>query len=261
MNQPQSIRLIDDAALVRIYQQSPESSDGKSALEEILQRHNKLLMQLANNAVRAYPHIGTFSDFLQYARLGCASALLNFDESKNTKVTSYIWMRVYNYLKDTADFDGLIRCPSNCRAMRSYLRGAYDHNPEKKAKFEQENQIAEEEHKQAARLKYALLLPSFISLDGHPHDAPEHDGFMHEVISATCAEVTPPSISIESDIIDKIELDLAMKKLTPRQRGVIQHWFYEEMTMEETAQALGIGINEVRSDIKSIRTSFKRTLV
>ncbi|MGG2329500.1 hypothetical protein ACE40V_24415, partial [Salmonella enterica] len=60
----------------------------------------------------------------------------------------------------------------------------------------------------------------------------------------------------ENDIIDRLEIDLVKRKLSPTQLEILQYWGEEGHTMSETARLLNMPINEVRLNVKAIRTTF-----
>lgn len=235
-------------ALVSLYQSNPESQEGKDALEKLIECHRPMLIKIANQISSTRNHIGDEKDFLQYAYIGTIYALKRYDPRKGTKVSTFIQGTVFKYLLDCADRDSAIACPSQKRSMRAYLSGKYDNNLEKKKNIEEQLGIQDEDY---VREQNCLLLPHYVSLD---KVITNHDG------TTLCVSDKIRDDSTEEDLISHLQLDMLTQKLNQRQQQVFEYWFNHRMTMDEAAEEIGIGVGEVRQDIKMIREIFRRQI-
>lgn len=236
----------NELELIQIYQSSPETSEGHEPAAKVLSKYTKLLEMLARNAAQQYSHIGEYEDFIQYARIGALTCLKNFNPEADVKFITYLMSCVRLWIIDCVDNAMPIRCPSQMRPMRSYINGKYDNKPIKKQEFETKNKIRTDSDRAGIKDKYALLSPTHISLDesgnfSMPLEVNDAKKFRYDY---------------ENDIIDRLEIDLVKRKLSPTQLEILQYWGEEGHTMSETARLLNMPINEVRLNVKAIRTTF-----
>lgn len=236
----------NETELIKLYQSSPESEQGHEAAAKVLSQYTKLLEMIARQAAKQYSSIGEYGDFIQYARIGALTSLKNFDVNAGVKFITYLTRCVRLWIIDCVDNAMPIRCPSQMRPMRSYINGKYDNQPNKKEEFEKKNNIRTDSDREAVTDKYALLSPKHISIDDTGNFG----------VSLSRAESQRLNYNYESDLIDKLEIDLIKKRLSPKQLDILQCWAEEGHTMSETARLLHMNINEVRLNVRAIRSTF-----
>jgi RNA polymerase sigma factor (sigma-70 family) len=258
---------ISDFEVLKAYRLSPSSRRGQEMLQEMLRRHCNLLRKLAWKMANKYSRLHTFDDLMQHAYVGAIIAYNRFDFSKIdegvNRLSSFVQLTVEKYLLDAMNRDALIQCPSHKRAMRSYLSGRYDQHPEKKAAFEAKHGLTTEAARSEAREKYRGLMPELVSFEmemcSHKHRSRE-DGFSYADL------VQHRSADIEEDLVEKIDIERAIRQLTPRQQMVCELAMQHEYTNEETADILSkllrkpITKGMVRSDIRAIRQKLRAAI-
>lgn len=258
--------LISDFEALEVYRQNPNSDRGEEMLQELLRRHRNLLRKISWKMANRYSNSNTFDDFMQHAYVGAIIAYNRFDFSKATcKLTNYVHITVENYLLDAINNDSFIQCPSHKRSMRSYLAGRYDASPEKKRAFEEKNNLRDEADIAAAREKYRGLTPEMMSIDmeiqGHKHRGSGDETFLY--MDFLQDENT---VRVEENLVEKLDIERAMRQLSSRQQMVCQLVMQEEYTNQETAEILSSRMNQtvtegmVRSDIRAIRNILRAVL-
>jgi RNA polymerase sigma factor (sigma-70 family) len=246
----------EEVVVWRQYVTFTHTVPGRDALDELILRHDKMLMRLAWGFVRQHPQIGNFEDFHQHARVGAMTAYDRFKEDKSaikgSKLSTFVWRTVENYLKTMVDEDSFVRCPTQMRAMRSYLSGKYDKNPEKKRAFEQKYGLDTPEKIRAVKEKFRLLHEKVTSLD-----VPHSVGRDYRENTYPADHLVSPDALTEDELIGHLELKLAREHLTERQQKVYDLCLFEEETMKVTAERLEITEGQVRGDLRSIREKMK----
>lgn len=259
--------LISDFEALEVYRGNPSSRQGQEMLQELLRRHRNLLRKVAWKMALKYSRSHTFDDFMQHAYVGAITAYNRFDFSKSNggtnKLSSFVQFTVEKYLLDAMNSDAFIQCPNQKRAMRSYLSGKYDQYPERKAAFEAKNGLITESARAEAREKYRGLMPELTSLEmemqSHKHRSTE-DNFSYVDF------IRDQSIDIEEDLVEKLDIERAIRQLTPRQQMVCELVMQQEYTSQETATILSKRLREpitegmVRSDIRTIRQTLRATM-
>lgn len=259
--------LISDFEALEAYRSNPSSHRGEEMLQELLRRHRNLLRKVAWKMALKYARSHTFDDFMQHAYVGAMMAYNRFDFAKSNartnKLSSFVQLTVEKYLLDAMNRDAFIHCPSHQRAMRSYLSGRYDQQPEKKADFEAKNGLTTESARAMAREKYRGLLPELTSFEmemqSHKHRSNE-DGFSYVDF------IQDQSVDIEENLVEKLDIERALRQLSPRQQMVCDLVMQQEYTNQQTADILTERLKEpitegmVRSDIRTIRKTLRATL-
>jgi RNA polymerase sigma factor (sigma-70 family) len=259
--------LISDFEALEVYRNNPSSHRGQEMLQELLRRHRNLLRKVAWKMALKYSRSHTFDDFMQHAYVGAMLAYNRFDFSKSNeganKLSSFVQLTVEKYLLDAMNRDAFIQCPSHKRAMRSYLSGRYDQQPEKKAAFEAKNGLTTESARAEAREKYRGLMPELTSFEmemqSHKHRSTD-DSFSYVDF------VQDQSVDLEEDLVEKLDIERAIRQLTPRQQMVCELVMQQEYTNQETAAILTERLQEtitegmVRSDIRTIRQTLRATM-
>jgi RNA polymerase sigma-70 factor (sigma-E family) len=59
-----------------------------------------------------------------------------------------------------------------------------------------------------------------------------------------------PSPGVESGVVDRLSFDEALRRLTPKQRAVLVLRFYDDLTEVQTAEAMNVSPNTVKSQTR-----------
>lgn len=245
------------------FRKSPTSARGNDMLKELLRRHRNMFRKACWGHVQNYGL--SFEDLMQHAYVGAITAYNRYDLSMKNRVKVSTWVQttVEHYLLDMINREAVIPIPCYMRAMRSYLSGRYDNKPEKKAAFEAKHNITSEEDREKLLSRYSLLRPEFQSMD-QPASTLEVSGSAQ---GGTIGQniVHQRVESIEENLIQRLDLEMAMRRLTPRQRKVCELCMEQEFSVAEAAQILTQEMGQeitktmVRYDLQQARQIMRST--
>lgn len=239
---------IPEVALWFEYRRQQEQASGPNlALEALLLRHEKLLKSLAQKAYERHRRWTEFDDQFSHATLGAIHAYDHFNVEKaqaaGAKLSTYVYLRVSNWLKTMVDEDAFIQCPQGFSTFRSYLSGKYDNDLEKKRQFEEKHGIKGDDDIADLKDRFALLNPEIYSLDSGNTYLGEEAQFDFRADDRLGSE----------EHLRHLEITMQMEKLSDRRKQVMDLYFMQRFSMEEIADHLGLSLNEVRGDIRAIR--------
>lgn len=245
------------------FRKAPTSARGNDMLKELLRRHRNMFRKACWGHVQNYGL--SFEDLMQHAYVGAITAYNRYDLAMKNRVKVSTWVQstVEHYLLDMINREAVIPIPCYMRAMRSYLSGRYDNKPEKKAAFEAKHNIKSEEDREKLLSRYSLLRPEFHSMD-QPAPSCEASGSAQ---GGTIGQniVHQRVESIEENLIQRLDLEMAMRRLTPRQRKVCELCMEQEFSVAEAAQILTQEMGQeitktmVRYDLQQARQIMRST--
>lgn len=241
------------------YATHPDAKVKQIACEELLARHNGDLATIAKRIHATYPQVMDFSDFLGTARQGAMIAYRRFNPDKQTEkgkkasVFTYTHATVEKYLLSEIDNSVFVKCPSQRRAVRSYLKGRYDDKPEKKLAIEQEYGLDTEEKIEDLKEKFKFLNPTALSLDekistGDSEDFGEDFGTL----------LADDSCDTDENIVCRVDRENLVANFTAAQQMVYKMYFVNQNSVKGIAAKTGMKENKVRADIKEIRSQFAK---
>ncbi len=251
-----ALQLADDETVWRQYRRYEGEVQGRWALEVLLEKHDLLLRKLAwwvlRKTLPSQQQPDNFEDFFQHARYGAILAYHRYQPEKSSnhkaKLATFVYSTVSHYLYSAWDMDSPVYIPTQKRGLRAYLRGQYDHQPEKKAKFEVDNNLTSDEAQHQAKFKHALLTNHVISLEHYYGEETAQNQ------NAGGLKVDFP----ENDTVTRVGLQKALELLSPLQQQIYQLFFQEEYSMKESAEKLGLNEDQVRGQLRTIRQKFAR---
>lgn len=223
--------------------------DDNDAKEELLE-NNKLLLK---SIVRRYLNKGVeFDDLYQLACVGFLKAIKSFDESFETRFTTYVVPMIIGEIKRFLRDDGSIKVSRLIKTQYNKINRYIEEyvkdkgvNPtvteiSKSLDIDQEDVIlALESSRQPVSL--------YESVD----DGVEKGIELIEKI---------PDGYEEDSLVDKIQLKTAIEKLPDREKKLIILRFYSDKTQSETAKALGISQVQVSRLESKILTNMKANI-
>ena len=223
--------------------------DDNDAKEELLE-NNKLLLK---SIVRRYLNKGVeFDDLYQLACVGFLKAIKSFDESFETRFTTYVVPMIIGEIKRFLRDDGSIKVSRLIKTQYNKINRYIEEyvkdkgvNPtvteiSKSLDIDQEDVIlALESSRQPVSL--------YESVD----DGVEKGIELIEKI---------PDGYEEDSLVDKIQLKTAIENLPDREKKLIILRFYSDKTQSETAKALGISQVQVSRLETKILTNMKANI-
>jgi RNA polymerase sigma factor for flagellar operon FliA len=233
------------------------------------EERNRLLLEqlpqvryIARRIHDRLPQSVMMDDLVHAGVLGLIDALHKYDPSKNVQLKSYAKFRIRGAILDS--LRGLDWSPRDLRRKARQMEVAHRSLKAQFGRAASEPELAKEMGIELD--EFYILLRDLRGLDlGSLEAESSEDG--HEVMAlsgqATSAEDDPFHLCMKSEM--KELLAAAIGELPEKERQVLAFYYYEELTMKEIGQVLGVGESRV-SQIHSaavvrMRASMKDALV
>lgn len=210
------------------------TKDRNRIIEEFIPKIKYIVNSLKKENL---PPIVTEEDLFQAGVLGLIDALEKYDESKGVKLSTYAEIRIRGNIIDSLRKLDFI--PRNIRKMSREIEAAILHLEQKFGREATTEEIAEylgmsvEEY-----MKYAEKVSNsgLISIETNVSNDEDNDTKLWQVISIN--DDTPDKYIEEKEL--KEILANAISKLEERERLIITLYYYEELSMKEIGEILGI---------------------
>jgi RNA polymerase sigma factor (sigma-70 family) len=223
------------------------------ALEELLYRQNGMFAQIARYVQRAHVKSADFTDFMEYARLAAIQAYQRYNPYEGTKLKTFVYTSVYSQLITIADEITPIKCPSGKRSFRSYFKGGYDGDPDRKEAFEDKwaKQLRDPIKRSEVESQCKFIDSEFVSYDDF---ITNEDG---QVVEQDFEPVFS-SKSTEESGIDRMDWLMTVDKLNASQQMIYHMFFEQEQTVSEISAVSGMSEREIKKGIRSVKLHFQR---
>ncbi len=189
-------------------------------------------------AVRLPPHI-ELDDLVSAGVMGLIDAIGKFDPSKDTQFKTYAEIRIRGAILD--ELRALDWVPRSVRQRATEISQAYAAVEQRVGRAATDDEVAqelgmtvEEFHKQLGNAKSAPLL-SIEDLGGMGKDGEKRD--IMEVLAGS-PDTDPQMMARVSEVREIIAR--AIDQLPEKERLLVSLYYYEELTMKEIGEVLGI---------------------
>jgi RNA polymerase sigma factor (sigma-70 family) len=234
------------------YRRLKELGGNNIALQELLERHDKLLRLIAKRANNSHNLFSDFDDKLQHLRYGAMRSYDKFDiiraEENKYKLYNYVSNCASMYLYDANDHDNYINCPPNTRVIRSYLSGRYDNDLKKKNSVERQLGIRDDSDVFHLRQKHIALISDYISISQPTN--------LHESVTLDDVLEDVPSFNIDTQIY----LSQLISTLSSVHQNVFRLVFIDGGKIRDVSVHLGMTEAAVRFIVFTIRKNIKKSI-
>lgn len=223
--------------------------DDNDAKEKLIE-NNKLLIK---SIVRRYLNKGVeFDDLYQLACVGFLKAIKSFDESFETRFTTYVVPMIIGEIKRFLRDDGSIKVSrlikTQYNKINRYIEEYVKDNGENPTVLEISKNLEISQEDVVLALESSKQL---VSLYESVDDGVEKGVELIEKISDGYEE---------DSLVDKIQLKTAIENLPDREKKLIILRFYSDKTQSETAKALGISQVQVSRLESKILSNMKTNI-
>ncbi len=224
-------------------------NDDNDAKEELLE-NNKLLLK---SIVRRYLNKGVeFDDLYQLACVGFLKAIKSFDESFETRFTTYVVPMIIGEIKRFLRDDGSIKVSRLIKTQYNKINRYIEEYVKDKGVNPTVTEISKSLDIDQEDVILALESSrQLVSLYESVDDGVEKGIELIEKI---------PDGYEEDSLVDKIQLKTAIENLPDREKKLIILRFYSDKTQSETAKALGISQVQVSRLESKILTNMKANI-
>ncbi len=183
-----------------------------------------------------------YSDLVSRGLLGLIDAVDRFDPSFKTKFSTYATLRIRGEILDhLRSLDWLPRAArKRSREVKAAVEAFWSENHREPTDKEIANWMGID----VAQVRQALSDASrvIISLDGLPFSEEEGDTSFHELVADT--EQVDPEEQTDREL-QKSQLIAAISQLSEREQLILSLYYYEELTMKEISQVLGVSESRI----------------
>jgi len=229
---------------VQAYTGVQTDAERERALMEQLPQVRYIARRIHERLPRHVP----LEDLVHAGVVGLIDAFSKFDESKHVQFSSYAKFRIRGAILDS--LRELDWSPRELRRKGRMVEQAYSQLSSKLGRVPTENELAHDLGLELRELQSLLAELDGLELGSlrveSPHDGKEED--LTERV-AGAPEETPFFFCLRSEM--KGLLTQAIGELAEKEQRVLSLYYYEELTMKEVGEVLGIGESRV-SQIHSL---------
>lgn len=216
--------------------------------ERLLLEHLSLVRHVAKSIHARLPQHVCLDDLIQAGVLGLIQAIDKYDSTKNVQLKSYAQFRIRGAILDNLrDLDW---SPRSLRAMARRVESAREQLSEKLGRAPDNEEICAELGLELQDYHQLLGKIQNLEVARLPVEAVEHagdDSVQQEMPDRSGED--PFNVYLQAE--RRKALAEAMSQLSARERQVLSLYYFEDLTMKEVGQALGV----VESRISQIHSA------
>jgi len=212
---------------------------GSPEADELILEYSPLIKYIAHRiAVRLPPHI-ELDDLMSAGVIGLMDAIEKFNPDKDTQFKTYAEIRIRGAILDELRAQDWV--PRSVRQKATTVSSAYAKLEQELGRPAEDHEVAEamgieiEEFHELLRQAAGQAILSVEDLGGVSKDGEKRD--LMEVIAGT-KETDPETLARLEEIRSIIAQAIDM--LPEKERLVVSLYYYEELTMKEIGEVLGI---------------------
>ncbi|MCM8749325.1 FliA/WhiG family RNA polymerase sigma factor [Thermomicrobiaceae bacterium CFH 74404] len=237
----------------RLWQRYTMSHD-TTTREQLIQQYAPLVKYVVDRLRISLPPSLERDDLIGYGTIGLIEAIDRFDPSRGVKFESYAALRIRGAILDALRSLDIV--PRGARHRARQIEQATRELFAASGRMPSEAEIAEylglsvQELHQAIQDVACLFLPLNNADDSHEltleeqladHDAPD-----------------PDDLAVQTDLADR--LAAALEQLSGRDRLILSLYYYEELTMREISEILGISESRISQILTRVRLQLRTLL-
>jgi RNA polymerase sigma factor for flagellar operon FliA len=243
------------AALAYYY---PAETVSEEEREQLILAHLPQVRLVARKIHERLPHSICFEDLLSAGVVGLINAIDNFDPRQNVKLKTYAEFRIRGAILDNLrDTDW---APRLKRRQARDFEAAIARAEQRLGRTPEESEIAAELNLPVGEYRQKLTEMEALNIGEIEYLRDENETPVILKYAAS-AEEDSPAITLERAELERL-ISSSIDRIPKVEKTVLSLYFYEELTLREIAEVMGIHLSRV-SQIKSqailrLRTSLGR---
>ena len=222
--------------------------------KEIIIKYINLVKIISGRLYNYYASNIEYEDLMSYGVIGLIDAIDKFDRTKNIKFETYASIRIRGSIID--QIRNLDWVPRSIRQKSKSLKDAYEVLDQKLGREPSNAEIAEYLGKTESEIKSMFDETSVFNVMSIEDDF--KDNYKIQLKDETI-DSSPEASAIKNDTLK--ELELAIEKLSERDKIIINLYYYEGLTYKEIGEILKISesrVSQIHSKaIVKMRNQFK----
>lgn len=230
--------------------------------EELILEYIPLVKYLVHRIASRLPQNVDLDDLINAGVIGLIDAVERYDPSKRIKFRTYAEFRIKGAIFDELRTQDIL--PRSWRQKIKELEEVYLKLEQRLGRTPTEEEVAEELQislEEFHQNLHEVRSINFLSMDGLIDPTSADKGYLRDILMDP-DERDPLEVLGLSELREL--LAGAIDQLPERHRLVIALYYYEEMTMKEIAEVLGVSesrVSQIHSQaLLSLRAKLKRTL-
>lgn len=207
--------------------------------EKLITNYAPLVKYIAGRIAMTTPPNVEFEDLVSYGILGLIDAIEKYDPKMGSKFKTYATLRIKGAIYDELRLLDWI--PRSVRQKAKEIEEAYTTLEKKLGRPATDEEVAEAMNistKELNQLTLEISGTSVISLDDVRYIGANSDEV--SVLDTVESHVVPgPDARLEREEMKRLLVE-AINKLPQREREVIALYYYEELTLKEIGEVLGV---------------------
>lgn len=228
-----------------------------SDLERTLLKHRPLVRFLAQRIHTRLPGHVDIDDLISAGMLGLIQALAKFDTAKNTQFASFASFRIRGAILDSLRL--LDWAPRTLRHKGKSIERAIEILTVRFGAAPSLEQVASE--LKMSLEEYQRVLGELDGLRIGPLQMPSKDGSGEEMVVVVSSRPQDDPLHCSMQLETTRRLTAAIETLCDRERLVVTLHYYEELSLRETATAIGLSANQVAYIRASAMSHLRAALV
>ena len=181
------------------------------------------------NVVRRFSNRGyEMEDLFQIGSIGLIKAILRFDLSYDTKLSTYAVAMIIGEIKRFLRDDGVIKVSRSLKELAISINDVRIKNPDKDYTIEELSKILE-----VPKEDVIMALDACTSLESLDRTISDEQN------SRTVGETIENKFNEYDVLLDKIEIKTMIENLNEKEKKVILYRYYKEMKQSDIANILG----------------------
>lgn len=236
------------------YDTEMDSNIKSEIKKEIIIKYINLVKIISGRLYNYYASNIEYEDLMSYGVIGLIDAIDKFDRTKNIKFETYASIRIRGSIID--QIRNLDWVPRSIRQKSKVLKDAYEVLDQKLGREPSNAEIAEYLGKTEPEIKSMFDETSVFNVMSIEDDF--KDNFKIQLKDETI-DSSPEESAIKNDTLR--ELEVAIEKLSERDKIIINLYYYEGLTYKEIGEILKISesrVSQIHSKaIVKMRNQFK----
>lgn len=228
-----------------------QSEDERSRL---VQQYAPLVKYVVDRLRLSLPPSIERDDLIGYGTIGLLEALDRFDGTRGVKFESYAVMRIRGAILDALRTLDIV--PRSARSRARQIEQATRELFAEHGRMPSEKEIAEHLGMTTSELQQAISEAACIFLPLHASNHPDDLALEEQLADPRAVE--PTEEAAERDLRERLAAALAM--LSERDRLIVSLYYYDELTMREISEVLGISESRVSQILNRIRLQLRALL-
>src|SRR5580658_9984008 len=240
-----SPRLKEDHLPAAAYYYPPETVTGEER-EQLILEHLPQVRLVARKIHERLPDSVCMDDLLSAGVIGLINAVDNFDPRQNVKLKTYAEFRIRGAILDSLRQTDW--APRLKRKQAREFEAAIGRAEQRLGRSPEEEEIARELNLSLDEYRQKLTEMEALNIGELEFIRDEHEAPIILKYTA-CPEEESPAVSLERAELEKL-IASSIDRIPKVEKTVLSLYFYEELTLREIAEVMGIHLSRV-SQIKS----------